>query len=283
MGIPTKTYFTTEDGAKIYYTDQGHGSPLVFVHGWLCSSRFWSNNIPTLAEKYRVIALDLRGHGYSTKVAFGNTISQYAKDIRELIKKLDLQNVNLVGWSMGGPVVLSYWEQFFHNHRLNTMTLIDISPAPLSSQPWNTHSLRENNLEGMINTLVKLEQERDMYLDTFIKGMFSKDEEIQSDDYDWILHELRKTPVAIALSIYSDNIMSDHSHILQTINIPTIVFGANSRKRVGKGMLMAKFIADSIPDSEFHFFEDAGHMLFHEKAERFNTLLMKFINDRNPD
>ena len=56
------------DGARIYYEDHGQGQPILLVHGWTCSSRFWQKNVDELAKKFRVVTLDLRGHGNSSKI-----------------------------------------------------------------------------------------------------------------------------------------------------------------------------------------------------------------------
>ena len=96
-------YLETKDGAKIYYEDHGKGQPIVLVHGWICSSKFWQKNAPELAKIFRVVTLDLRGHGNSSKTLSGHTIAQYGRDVRDVVDRLDLRNFTLVGWSMGGP------------------------------------------------------------------------------------------------------------------------------------------------------------------------------------
>ena len=60
-------FFETEDGAKIYYEDHGKGDVILLVHGWMCSSKFWRANVPELAKGFRVVTIDKRGHGYSSK------------------------------------------------------------------------------------------------------------------------------------------------------------------------------------------------------------------------
>src|SRR5829696_4049027 len=64
---------------------------------------WWQKNTPELAKSYRVVALDLRGHGLSGKTGEGHTLAQYARDLRHLCEALDLAGVILVGWSMGPP------------------------------------------------------------------------------------------------------------------------------------------------------------------------------------
>src|ERR1051326_6842314 len=112
------SFFETQDGAKLYYEDRGKGDVLVLVHGWMCSSRFWQANVPDLAKAVRVVTIDFRGHGFSSKTLSGHTVPQYARDVRAVIERLDLKNVTLAGWSLGGAVVLSYWQQYADDHRL---------------------------------------------------------------------------------------------------------------------------------------------------------------------
>src|SRR5208337_1031980 len=116
------------DGARIYYEDRGQGQPILLVHGWTCSSRFWQKNVAELAKEFRVITLDLRGHGNSSKILSGHTIAQYARDVREIIELLQLEDLTLAGWSLGGPVVLSYYDQYRDDSGLKALGLIDIAP-----------------------------------------------------------------------------------------------------------------------------------------------------------
>jgi non-heme chloroperoxidase len=118
-------YLETRDGAKIYYQDQGEGQPILLVHGWMCSSKFWQKNVPELANQFRVVTIDLRGHGNSSKVLTGHSVGQYARDVREVIEHLMLQDVVLVGWSLGGPVVLSYYQQYGRASHLKALGLVD--------------------------------------------------------------------------------------------------------------------------------------------------------------
>src|ERR1035437_3412965 len=67
-------------------------------------SRFWQRNGAELGKEFRVVTLDLRGHGNSSKILGGHTIAQYARDVREIIELLQLEELTLAGWSLGGPV-----------------------------------------------------------------------------------------------------------------------------------------------------------------------------------
>ncbi len=125
-------YLETGGGAKIYYEDHGEGQPILLVHGWMCSSRFWQKNVPGLSNAFRVVTIDLRGHGNSSKTLTGLTVRQYGHDVREVIEHLGLEETVLVGWSLGGAVLLSYYEQYDKDTRLKALSLVDSCPFPFS-------------------------------------------------------------------------------------------------------------------------------------------------------
>ncbi len=268
------TYLEVSDGAKIYYEDQGEGQAILLVHGWLCSSRFWQKNVPELAQGFRVVTLDLRGHGNSSKMLTGHTIKEYARDVREVIEGLELEETVLVGWSLGGPVVLSYYEQYGRDTRLKALGLVDTAPFPFSPATWNSHVLKNYNYEAMNSTFAACTSDPRKFALAFTTRMFKR---TPSDmDMDWVVAEMMKTPPWIAEAIYSDFVMSDHAKSLPTIQVPVIVVGANSGV-FANGIAMAKAIAEQIPQATFIPFEDAGHILFYEQPHKFNAALADFV------
>ncbi|CAP57421.1 alpha/beta fold hydrolase [Gluconacetobacter diazotrophicus] len=107
--IMIMSHFTTTDGAEIYFKDWGKGQPVLFSHGWPLSADMWDTQMLFLAERgYRAIAFDRRGFGRSSQPWDGHDYDRFAADIAELMTHLDLRDVTLVGFSMGGGDVTRY-------------------------------------------------------------------------------------------------------------------------------------------------------------------------------
>ena len=102
---------TTRDGTRIFYKDWGSKAapPIVFHHGWPLSGDEWdSQMLFFLAQGYRVVAHDRRGHGRSEETDSGNEMDSYAGDVADLARALDLRNAIHVGHSTGGGEVARY-------------------------------------------------------------------------------------------------------------------------------------------------------------------------------
>jgi non-heme chloroperoxidase len=108
-GAKRMSSITTKDGTQIYYKDWGSGQPIVFHHGWPLSADDWdAQMLYFLAQGYRVIAHDRRGHGRSSQTATGNEMDTYAADVAELAAHLNLRDAIHVGHSTGGGEVARY-------------------------------------------------------------------------------------------------------------------------------------------------------------------------------
>jgi len=104
--------FTTTDGTSIYFKDWGTGPAVTFSHGWPLSADAWDAQMLYLVQRgYRVIAHDRRGHGRSSQTWTGNNMDTYADDLAELVEKLDLKEIAMVGHSTVG-VRLNAWMRF---------------------------------------------------------------------------------------------------------------------------------------------------------------------------
>jgi pimeloyl-ACP methyl ester carboxylesterase len=94
------------EGVSIAYEVRGEGGPtLVFVHGWSCDRSYWAPQLEAFAQEFRVVAVDLGGHGESGLGRQAWTIESFGEDVAAVVEALGLQRVILIGHSMGGDVV----------------------------------------------------------------------------------------------------------------------------------------------------------------------------------
>ncbi|KRB19147.1 MULTISPECIES: alpha/beta fold hydrolase [Mesorhizobium] len=140
---------TTKDGTQIFYKDWGTGQPIVFHHGWPLSSDDWdAQMLFFLAQGYRVIAHDRRGHGRSTQTDIGNEMDTYAADVAELAAHLDLKNAIHVGHSTGGGEVARYVARYGSGGRVAKAVLIGAVPPIMLKTAANPGGLPIEVFDG---------------------------------------------------------------------------------------------------------------------------------------
>ena len=104
---PKSEVVNAPDGVPIHYSVQGKGDPaLVFIHCWACNRHFWDNQVAEFSKTYRVVTIDLPGHGESGQGRKSYSVESYGDDVKTVVTKLNLKRVVLVGSSMGGPIAL---------------------------------------------------------------------------------------------------------------------------------------------------------------------------------
>lgn len=120
---------TVKDGTEIYYKDWGTGQPIFFHHGWPLSSDDWDAQMMFfLAQGYRVIAHDRRGHGRSSQTSTGHDMETYAADVAELVDALDLKDAIHVGHSTGGGEVIRYVAKYGKGRVAKAVLISAVTP-----------------------------------------------------------------------------------------------------------------------------------------------------------
>jgi non-heme chloroperoxidase len=138
----------TTDGTEIFYRDWGIGQPIVFSHGWPLSADDWDNQMLFfLAQGYRVIAHDRRGHGRSAQTGDGHDMDHYADDLAALTEHLDLRNVVHIGHSTGGGEVVRYLARHGES-RASRAVLISAVPPLMVKTETNPRGLPKDVFDG---------------------------------------------------------------------------------------------------------------------------------------
>ncbi len=134
------SYVTTKDGTEIYFKDWGpkDAQPIHFHHGWPLSSDDWDTQmLYFLAQGFRVVAHDRRGHGRSTQVSEGHDMDTYAADANAVVERLDLKNAIHIGHSTGGGEVARYVARYGGNGRVAKAVLVSaVTPIMLKTEAF---------------------------------------------------------------------------------------------------------------------------------------------------
>jgi non-heme chloroperoxidase len=125
---------TTKDGVQIFYKDWGQGQPIVFHHGWpLCSDDWDTQMLFFLAQGYRVIGIDRRGHGRSEQVSGGHDMDHYAADAAAVVEHLQLRDAIHVGHSTGGGEVARYVARYGGGRVAKAVLMSAVPPIMVKS------------------------------------------------------------------------------------------------------------------------------------------------------
>lgn len=257
------------NGADLYYEDHGEGEPVLFLHGATAGLRFFEPQLTDLSKEYRTLAFDFRGHGRSEKTDLGHTLAQYARDVRAFLDQLDIDDVVLVGWSMGAIVSWEYVDQF-GTERIRALVDVDMEPSPLQREGYDYGSYE---VEGLAERLVRIQTNPLELLETGIDSLLkeSPDRELRTMMFD----ELSRTPPPISGALLLE-LMRDYRDVLPEIDVPTLVCAGADEK--WRSVAAVEYAAELVPDARFELFEESGHCLTVEEPERFNRVVAEFVD-----
>jgi pimeloyl-ACP methyl ester carboxylesterase len=267
-------WLQTTDGVRLWLDVRGTGRPVILIHGWTMSGLFWRRQAE-LADRFQVVTPDLRGHGRSQSTPRGHTVPRYAMDVREVITGLGLREAALIGWSMGGSVVLEYWKQF-GGDRLAALGLVETGPYPMSSASWNTHKCRGGDEEALHRDLEAMRGDRKGFARRFVDAMFLSGE-APDHALRWMAAEQLKAPTDTATAIYEDYVRRDYTPMLPTVSVPALAVYGRSR-HMCFGPSTGRYVAATLPDSSFAILDKSGHLPFYEQPEVFNETVTRFLN-----
>ena len=272
-------YFTTNDGHRLHYIEAGSGKPLVMIPGWSQTAAQFKHQIEGLSDKYRVIALDMRGHGESDKPTHGYRIHRLSKDVHEFLTANNLTGVTLSGHSMGCSVIWGYWE-LFGGDRLAKLILIDQMPMITTNPIWSEQEkteagaiLDKDSLYGVTNALAGPDGVKTT--EGFITGMFTK--QYPPEQLNWVIQQNLKLPRVYAARLLYDHATNDWRDMLYRITIPTLIVGGKVSLVGWKSQV---WMSTQIPGAQVEIFEEeegGNHFMFMENPQKFNRLARQFM------
>jgi non-heme chloroperoxidase len=272
--------FVTSDGVQLSYIRQGSGRPIVLLHGWSQCAEEFKHQIGPLSAQYDVIAVDQRSHGESQKVSYGLKISRLARDLYELLTGLDLNEVALLGHSMGSSVIWCYFD-LFGPERLSKIILVDQSPFLTSDPGWTQQELEDSGaiftaqqVSELVTALRSNEAEKVTRL-VIDRGVTQY---ATPEMKEWLIQCNLKMPRHLAGTLAYNHWHMDWRDLIPRINLPTLII--TSRASGATSLKSQQWIHHQIKHSRFEVFEEAEggqHFMFIENPEKFNRTIIKYL------
>jgi non-heme chloroperoxidase len=267
---------TTHDGTIIYFTDWGHGTPVVFSHGWPLNGDAWENQMMFLAEHgYRVIAHDRRGHGRSSKAWHGNDMDTYADDLAALLDTLDITGATLVGHSTGGGEVARYIGRHGTNRVAKAVLVGAVTPQMIVSAA-NPDGVPMSVFDG-IRDGVKTDRAQ-YFLDLAVPffgfnrpGAKTSDGQLQTFLIQGLQCSLKSAYACIKQ--FSE---TDFTEDLKKMTMPTLVVHGDDDQIVPLAST-ARRAVELLPQGRLSVYEGAGHALPVTHKDQLNAELLAFL------
>lgn len=271
--------FTASDGTRIAYRDTGSGAPIVLLHGLMAHGGFFRAQDP-LAEHFRIITVDLRGHGQSSSESASNgaapTVERMAADIAELAEALDLEGAIGVGWSLGATVL---WHVLAGPAaaRFAGAVVVDMTARVKNDELWDL-GLTPEACEARS---IAIRDDYEAFALTAGQAIFAQPvAPARRALADWAAGEFAKGDAAAMDCVWQSLIRQDVRALLERIQHPTlIVHGAQSSLY---GEDTADHLVAALPRARAVRFEASGHAPHLEEPELFNATLKTFADGLSP-
>jgi pimeloyl-[acyl-carrier protein] methyl ester esterase len=261
------SWFTTSDNSRLWYEESGTGTPLVLIHGWCMSSAVWGLQRESLAKTFRVITLDLRGHGSSPAQPDGFHSWKCAEDIAALLEYLSIFDAIVVGWSLGAQIAIESY--LLCTERCSALVLLSATPRFVQSDDF-PFGLTQLEVEGMAR---KVQRSLRRALDGFTSRMFAPGETV-SEAVRTMLSSVPLPSAEVALQALAALVKTDVRSSLALIDCPTlIIHGDRDRICLPKA---SEFMSEQIPLSHRRIFAGCGHAPFLTRCTAFNSCIEEF-------
>jgi pimeloyl-ACP methyl ester carboxylesterase len=262
---------------ELHYELFGAGRPVVLIHGWPLSSRAWEPQVSALVDAgYRVVTYDRRGFGQSSQPGEGYDYDTLAADLDALMQHLDLTDVTLVGFSMGGGEVVRY---------LKNSGAVRVRSAVLAGAVPPYLYKSEDNPEGGLDdaTIQQFEAgvrgDRPAFLRGFLQAFFAagdRDDLVSQPTQDYLWNIAAAASPKATLDCIAAFGRTDFRADVAAVTVPTLVLHGDADGIVPievSGQRTAKLI----PDAKLHVITGGPHGLSTSHAEEFNAVLLEFL------
>lgn len=257
--------FLSFNDLRMYYQDIGTGYPVVLVHGLGSDHTAWGGLIPLLKEDYRILAVDLRGHGKSSNPQGPYSIELFTHDIHQLLESLNIDQAHFLGHSMGGCVLQELALQ--HPGKIRSLTLISsfaqVTPSLRIILLKLLKTLNDNGYYAFFDYALKI-----TYTPEFIEKNKEFFREIRDTMAETVSVPALKESINACLNV---NLLKS----LRRIRTPTLII--QGKADVFTPPIHAKQIKDVLVHSQIEIMDHVGHNLLVELPDKTYSVFKNFI------
>ena len=251
------------DGVQIHYASGGNGSPaLVFIHGWNCDRSYWSAQLPFFVATHQVVAIDLAGHGDSGINRKTWSMANFGADVAAVADALQLEDIILVGHSMGGPVALEAAKLLKGRVKMviGADTLSDVSQRYADEQLEGMLGAMAADFTGTVESLVR----SSFFLPTSDPALI-----------DQIARDMSAAPPAAGIGAFEGFARwfdEDSEKTLADVDVPIRLINSDYRptNTLAGQALTASF--------EATLMSGVGHFVMQEDPAQFNAIMAELLN-----
>ena len=271
-----KSTQSNREVVNLYYEDLGKGKPVIFIHGWPLSGAMWEYQITQLPQQgIRCITYDRRGFGQSDKPIGPYDYNTLASDLKAVIDELKLENVTLVGFSMGGGEIAKYFSLYGGAKVSKVVIISGVVPYMLKTED-NPDGVPQEVFDEMGKNMTN---DRPAFLEAFNKDFFGVTL-LSQPVSDALLQQcanaaMLASPIATIECAKSFSTTDFREDVIK-INVPTLIIHGDADKTVPIAPTGNRS-ANLIPGAKYIIYEGAPHGLWVTEKERLNKDLVDFI------
>jgi pimeloyl-ACP methyl ester carboxylesterase len=257
---PRPSFVETDDGASLFYVDWGAGKPVLFTHAWGLNGDIWEYQLTELVDRgLRCIAYDRRGHGRSTDPGRGYDFDRLADDLAAVINQLDLNDVTLVGFSMGNGEALRYLQR--HGSARIARLLMVSTIRPQSDSDFSAF-------------IAGLKQDRPAFFANGVTAFTGGHSAVSPAMTEWVIAQFMRASPKGTIECMRSLSRGDFRADMRAVAVPTlIVHGDKDQVNPPEN---AKKAAELIPGCELKLYEGAPHGLVVTHRDRLAQDILAF-------
>ena len=261
---------------NLYYEDHGTGKPVILIHGWPLSGASWEKQVAALLSAgHRVITYDRRGFGQSSKPTSGYDYDTLAEDLHKLVATLDLHDLALVGFSMGGGEVARYLGTYGSKRVSKAVFIASIQPFLLKTAD-NPEGVDGSVFEGIKQAIVA---DRPAFLSAFLSNFYNLDVLGGKLISDQVVQSNWNVAVGASPKGTLDCVSAwgiDFRKDLQCITVPTLVMHGNADRILPIAATAAR-THKAVKGARLVVIEGGPHGVLWTHAEQVNRALLDFL------